>query len=421
MAQVTRDDSGKAVSMSGVNFDVTERKRSEAALSASEERLRLVVENAREYAIFSLDLNRTILSWNSGAEAILGYTRHEAIGRSADIIFTAEDRAAGAPEGEAETAFREDRATDERWHVRKDGSVFWGSGVMTAMRDAEGAVIGFVKIFRDETVRREIRETLERSQRDLWDAVQENELARAEAERARAEAVAAGEAKDHFLAVLSHELRTPLTPVAMATQSLARRKDLPEPVREAVVMIRRNILLEARLVDDLLDVTKIERGKMELMLGPVSLHEVIRNAVETTRSDLEEKGQPLSLDLSASADRLHGDADRLQQVIWNLLRNASKFTHDGGGIRIRSWNEPGRILVAVSDSGIGIDAEALPKIFDAFTQASVSITRRFGGLGLGLAIAHAIVLAHGGELHVASEGTGCGATFTISLPVSTEP
>ena len=179
-----------------------------------------MIENAREYAIFSADLDRRITSWNSGAQRLLGYTEFEAIGQTADVIFTPEDRAAGAPEQEANVAFIEGRSADERWHMRKDGSRFWGSGAMMAMHDADNRTIGLLKIFRDQTAAREVNEALARSQAELVEALKDNRIARDELE-------AASRAKDRFLAVLSHELRTPLTPVVMAVQTLARRSDMP--------------------------------------------------------------------------------------------------------------------------------------------------------------------------------------------------
>lgn len=409
--RVTREKEGQAVQMSGVMFDITDRRTSEMSLRESEERLRLIVENAREYAIFSMDLERRITSWNRGAAVILQHSHEEAIGQLADIIFTPEDRAQHAPEQEAQTALTAGRAADERWHLRKDGSRFWGSGVMMAMHDAQGQAIGLVKIFRDHTAQLLATEALEKSQRELWEAL-------SEADRARGEAEAAGKAKDHFLAVLSHELRTPLTPVLMATQTLERRKDLPERVQEALAMIRRNILIESRFVDELLDITKIERGKMELVRVPMDVHEAIQHAVEISRPDVETKAQQLTVALEAPAHHLNGDFSRLQQVVWNLLKNASKFTPVGGEIRLQTRNEAGALVIEVSDRGIGLEPEAAARIFDPFTQADAAITREYGGLGLGLAIAKASVLGHGGEIRVESEGLGRGATFFVTLPLA---
>jgi len=405
--QPVGEGDGAAHVMAGSTRVFTERKRMEAELRASEEKLRLIVENARDYAIVSLDLERRITSWNAGAQAILGYSQEEALGKSGDIIFTPEDCAAHAASKEAGIALAEGRALDERWHVRKDGRRFWGSGVMMAMRDARGEAIGLVKIFRDQTAALRAKEALEQSLQ--------------ETERARADAEAAGHAKDHFLAVLSHELRTPLTPVLMAVDTLGRRKDLPEPVTDALEMIRRNVELEAHFIDDLLDLTRIARGKLELVREPMDVHAAIHRAVEVSQGDIEGKQQRLSLSLDAETSGVCGDAMRLQQVFWNLLKNASKFTPESGSIRLASRNQDGRIVVEVSDSGMGFEPEAAARIFDAFAQANQAITREFGGLGLGLAISKATVDGHGGSLSARSEGPAKGATFTVELPLGEDP
>ncbi|RYD80107.1 MAG: sensor histidine kinase [Verrucomicrobiaceae bacterium] len=387
-----------------------ERARAEEALRSSEERLRLIVENAREYAIFAADLNRRVTIWNPGAERILGYTEQEIKGQPGDIIFTEEDREAGAPEAESVTALAEGRAADERWHVRKDGTRFWGSGVMMVMRDTQGEAVGFVKILRDETNSLRAKEALEQSRAELWDSLQETE-------RARAEAEAAGRAKDHFLAVLSHELRTPLTPVLMAVATLRRRKDLPGAMREALDMIQRNIQLEAHFIDDLLDLTRIARDKMELVREPMDIHEAVAHALQVSEPDIVAKNQQVVVTLEAEEHQMVADGRRLQQVIWNLLKNASKFTPEGGSISIHTRNEHERIVIEVSDSGIGFAPEAAERIFEAFTQANDKVTREYGGLGLGLAISKATVDAHGGTLSAHSAGPGQGATFRVELPL----
>lgn len=395
----------------GMAIDLTDRKRTETALAISQERLRLIVESAVEHAIISMDLNRNVTSWNSGAERMLGFSREEMIHRMSDIMFTAEDRANGGPQSEMEVALAQGRSADERWHVRKDGSLFWGSGVMLPMRELpDGPVTGFIKILRDETEKREAGEALEASRRELLDALRETD-------RARADAEAATRAKDHFLAVLSHELRTPLTPVLLATATLSRHKDLPERVRDALAMIRRNVELEAQLVDDLLDVTRIVHGKMELMRETVDVHDVVNRAVSIIRPTADMKSQRLIAELTAERHHLSGDATRLQQVVWNLLGNASKFSPTGGEIRVLTRNEASSFLIEVSDNGIGIEPEALTRIFDTFAQASVRITREFGGLGLGLSISKATVEAHGGSLRAESAGRERGATFIVTLPL----
>ncbi|MEO6569184.1 MAG: PAS domain-containing sensor histidine kinase, partial [Opitutaceae bacterium] len=379
-------------------------------LRTSEERLRLMIENAHEYAIFSLDLDRKITSWNPGAERVLGFSEKEVIGKSADIIFTPEDRAAGEPEREIATACETGRASDDRWHKRKDGSRFFAIGAMMVMRDGSGEVIGCFKIMRDQTEKRQADDALEQSRAELWQALQENESARDEVE-------AASRAKDHFLAVLSHELRTPLTPVLMATHILEQEEDDPEARRETIEMIRRNVKIEAQLIDDLLDVTRIGRGKLEIVHEPVDLHEAVRHAVEVTDGDVDAKKLRLTVSLDAEKHELQGDFTRLQQVVWNLIKNAAKFTPPEGKIHVASRNEEDRFILSVEDTGIGIDDLELAKVFEAFAQGSTDITREYGGLGLGLAIAKAVVEAHDGQITVESEGLGKGATFLVKLPL----
>ena len=327
----------------GMALDITERTRADEALRESQQLLRLIVENAREYAIFSLDRSRRITSWNAGAQAILGFSEAEVVGQKGDIIFVEEDRAVGVPAREAEKALTEGRASDERWHVRRDGTRFWASGVMTAMRDASGNAVGLLKIFRDQTAELLATEALERSRQRLAEALRETEQARAEAE-------AAGHAKDHFLAVLSHELRTPLTPILFATRMLEKHTDLPAAVRAALAMIGRNVELEAHFVDDLLDVTRIARGKMELTRAPIDVHDAVLRAVEVAGSDFETKGHAVEVKLEARRSEIDGDRARLQQVFWNLLKNAAKFTPPRGRVDIRSHNEGDTVVIEVQDT-----------------------------------------------------------------------
>ena len=235
----------------------------------------------------------------------------------------------------------------------------------------------------------------------------------------KVEAETANAAKDQFLAVLSHELRTPLTPVLLCVEDLCRDNTLPPPVHQAMEMTRRNIELEARMIDDLLDLTRIVRGKLQLERVLTDVHALLRNSIEICNADIRAKNLCISLGFSALANFVYADPARLQQVFWNLIKNAVKFTPPNGTIIFRSRNVPNSrgtgLQIEVEDSGIGIDAAFLPNIFNAFEQGEKSRSRRFGGLGLGLAITKNLVEAHGGTISVNSPGRDLGTRFTIDL------
>jgi signal transduction histidine kinase/CheY-like chemotaxis protein len=236
---------------------------------------------------------------------------------------------------------------------------------------------------------------------------------------ARTEAERANSAKDQFLAVLSHELRTPLTPVMLAASILENDRALPERVREDLQTIRRNVELEARLIDDLLDLTRITRGKLQLDLHVVDIHELIRHAIDICCRDSRVR---LEVKLEAAKHHVRADPARIQQVFWNLLNNAQKFTPEGGAISICSRNSDGNVIVEVADTGAGIDPDLLPKLFAAFAQGErETVQKGNGGLGLGLAISKALVSAHGGTISGHSEGRGRGATFTVQMPTCAAP
>ncbi|MEP6955530.1 MAG: response regulator [Chthoniobacterales bacterium] len=235
------------------------------------------------------------------------------------------------------------------------------------------------------------------------------------AQKARTEAERANLAKDRFLAMLSHELRTPLTPVLTSLLHL-ETEELPESIRPALQMIRRNVELEARLIDDLLDLTRISKGKVQLSLEIVDAHLLLRSALEICQSDIDQKELALELDLAAEHVLLEADPARLQQIFWNLIKNAVKFTPAAGRVRVGTSNDDeGHLCVEVSDSGVGIDAVSLPKIFKAFEQGERA---RLGGLGLGLAISKSLVETHHGRLTAESAGRDQGATFTACFPLS---
>ncbi len=238
----------------------------------------------------------------------------------------------------------------------------------------------------------------------------------------RQELIGANAAKDQFLALLSHELRNPLSPViAMVGELEASAPDSPE-VRRAFEVIRRNVELEARLIDDLLDVTRISKGKLQLSLETASVHEILQRSYEICREDIAAKDLKIEFRLRAESAFVEGDPARLQQVFWNLIKNSVKFTPEKGRIVIETLNPtPERVEIRTTDTGIGIEADKMDTIFNAFEQGQSSITRRFGGLGLGLAISKAMVSAHGGTIKAESRGKNRGATFIVTLDTVAAP
>jgi PAS domain S-box-containing protein len=279
----------------------------------------------------------------------------------------------------------------------KDGSVFER---YSKIQSIDQWPVGRVWSFRDVTERKRAEEKLQ---------------------AAKISAEKANQAKDDFLALLSHELRTPLTPALVAASYLAEHKDLSPELREEVVAIWRNVQLEAHLIDDLLDVTRITRGKIEMHHAAIDVHRLSHDAAQIVQNDILEKQIDLVVDLSAPDHYVWADPVRIQQVFWNLLNNAVKFTPVGGRITIRSSNEGGQFVFEISDTGIGIEPERQSRIFEAFHQGERSITRQFGGLGLGLTISKTLLDLHGGRISVRSEGKDRGTMFRVFLDLLREP
>ena len=384
---------------------VTEELRAaRAALASAEDRLSLMIESVKDFSIFSTDPAGVVMSWNTGAERVFGYAEPEILGRSADVLFTPEDRAAGAPDAERQQALEIGRGEDERWHVRGDGSLFYASGIVTPIVDHEGTLRDFTKVARDMTASKL--------------AAEEREQLLAREKAAREEAEVANKAKDQFLASLSHELRTPLTPVLLTACTLRADETLPAAIRDDLGLICANIELEARLIDDLLDITRIETGKLHLDFAVVELHDLVRETLSILESESGRKTLSIEVDLAAEQPHVCADHSRLKQVIWNVLKNAIKFTPADGRITLQTRNRDGLVELTISDTGIGIPAHVLPKLFDLFEQGSLATSKQFGGVGLGMAISRAIMEMHGGEIRAESRGQGEGATFTISLAVA---
>jgi two-component system CheB/CheR fusion protein len=405
------DPQGSPMAAIVVCSDITERRRAEAALRESTEWLRLMIENAVEYGIFSTDLERRITTWNSGAERLLGYTEHEALGLPGDIIFTEEDRALGAPEQEARTALAEGGANDDRLHQRKDGSRFWASGAMMPMRDAAGNAVGLVKILRDQSGQRESQQALERSRSELLEALQQNENARAELQ-------AADEAKDRFLAVLSHELRNPLASISSASMALGSGRLESHDQIQAAEIVQRQAQIMKVLLDDLLDVSRLRLGKLALHPIHVTLAEIVESALESTRGLIHAASHQLETVLPAEPVLLYVDPVRMAQVVTNLLINAAKYTPDGGHIDLQASVDGEWLRLSVGDSGIGMDPARVEAMFEMFSQDEGTGELGQNGLGIGLALVRNIVELHHGRVRGQSEGLGRGSRFIVELPLA---
>lgn len=405
-----RDASGQLLGFAKVTRDRTKLHEAEEDLRRSEERFRLLVEGVSDYAIYMLDPEGQVTTWNLGAERMKGYSSEEILGRSFRLFFREEDVREGKPESELAVARATGRFEDEGWRVRKDGTLFWANVVVTALRDGRGAFFGFSKITRDLTARRAAEST-------------ERELLYARAARAAAEDVArraeeANRIKDQFLATVSHELRTPLNAI-VGWSALLRQEELEPQVARAVEIIDRNAKAQARIIEDILDVSRIVTGKLQVEPKLTDIVAIARATLEVVRPSATARRLSMTLEASSAAVPIVVDPERMQQVIWNLLSNAVKFTEPSGAVKLRIERARSSVIVAVTDTGIGIEPAFLPLVFDRFQQADASTTRRFGGLGLGLALVRHIVELHGGNVAVESPGAGRGSTFTIALPVQT--
>jgi two-component system, chemotaxis family, CheB/CheR fusion protein len=379
-------------------IDITERRAAEEELRLGEERMRLVAENTQDYAIIVQDVDGVISSWNQGAELIFGYTKQEAIGQPGSLIFVPEDRSAGVPEAELRRARESGRAEDERWHMRKDGTRFYCSGVVNQV-DHDG-FRGYVKIARDLTER------------------QEQQVAR---ERELAETQNTMQLRDEFFAVMSHELKHPLNLIQLNAKLLDRlklTKDNPVASR-AVTTIHEAVTSQAQIIDDLLDVSRVRTGKLKLQRSDVDLGRLLGDIVGVIKADERSRAIALETDIGAG-ESLVIDADpvRVEQIIWNLLNNALKFTPPEAGIRIHVGRDGDFARLQVVDEGQGVAPEHLDSVFDLFGQVESPQARPHrDGLGIGLSLVRQLTEAHGGRVEVYSAGEGKGSTFSAWLPL----
>jgi PAS domain S-box-containing protein len=368
---------------------------------------RLLVQEVKDYAIFMLDPKGKIMSWNAGAERLKGYSAGDIIGKHFSIFYEKGDVADGKPQRELEVAETEGRVEDEGWRVRKDGTRFWANVVITALHDEKGKLRGFAKVTRDVTERRRAEEALRKENVQLENRVRERTKQLEEANRA----------KDEFIATLSHELRTPITSMTGWVQMLQDGNLTPLQQRKALEVIDRNLAAQTRLIDDLLNVSRIVAGKLKIDLQPLQPAPLVEQTIELLVPTANAKGLRLTRDLDNRIGPLQIDPSRFHQIIWNLLTNALKFTPKAGHIHVTLKRIDSSVLIQISDSGEGIDEEFLPHVFERFQQADTSNTRRHGGLGVGLTIVKYLVELHGGTISADSEGRGKGATFTVRFPV----
>ncbi|HSU83674.1 MAG TPA: ATP-binding protein, partial [Thermoanaerobaculia bacterium] len=357
-----------------------------------DELFRLLVEGVKDYAIFMLDSQGHVASWNRGAELIKGYRADEILGRHFSVFYPADAIARGWPDHELEMAQAEGHFEDEGWRVRKDGSLFWSNVIITALYDRDNQLRGFAKVTRDLTERRRV------------EALEEADARRNE-----------------FLAMLSHELRNPLAPIKNAL-AVMRLSGVSEPSLDwARTVVERQVSHLTRLVDDLLDVSRISVGKITLQRKPLEIAQVVAAAVESSRPLIDSRGHNLTVMVPQEPLLIEGDLTRLSQAMTNLLNNAAKYTPPAGEIRLTVEKEGEMVAIRIRDTGIGIAADLLPKIFDLFTQGERPLDRSEGGLGIGLTLAQRLVKLHGGSIEASSEGPGQGSEFVVCLPLLTVP
>ena len=360
---------------------------------ATEERLRLVAESTHDFAIILLDEHGVITDWNTGAALIFGFTKHEVLGRNYELIFTPEDRSEGVPERELRGARVNGRGQDERWHQRKDGSRFYCSGEVSLLKGT--SLRGYVKIARDLTGHKRLHD---------------------EQSKQLAESQSSSHMKDEFFAVMSHELKHPLNLIQLNAEILRRLPSVKNAsaASKAVGTICDAVSSQARIIDDLLDVARIRTGKLKLKTEPVDLTAMLLGIHAVVQSEQHPCNVRLDVAQDGEALYIDGDLTRLEQIIWNLLNNALKFSPAGSDIRLVLSRQGEQAQLEVIDHGIGLSADNLEQVFDLFSQAA---SHSRDGLGIGLSLVRQLVEAHGGTVKASSLGLGKGSTFTVRLPL----
>jgi len=375
------------------------QRRIEGQLRAADALYARVVDSLQDHAVVLLDLEGRIRQWNRASGLLFGRSLEQVRGASADILHPPEDQGTGELQRALAQALEQGSSTRQRWMLHADGRRWRAESVITPLYDDAGAHSGFSAIVRDVTPAYQASEALRQ--------------AKEEAERAN-------ELKDQFLAVLSHELRTPLSAITGWADILTHRGSGDPVLAKASTVIRRNAQMQARMIDDLLDMSAVIAGKLALDPAPFDLAALVGEIVLSQLHGAQAKGVALQVEALAAVP-LQGDAQRLSQVVTNLVANAVKFTEAGGRIDVQVRADGPQAVIQVRDTGCGISAAFLPCVFDRLRQEDGSTTRRAGGLGLGLAIARAIVELHDGTIEAHSDGLGRGATFTVRLPRLKDP
>lgn len=384
-----RDSAGRLTGFGKITRDMTDRRLAAEALRQSEETFRMLVESVKDYAIFMLDPDGHVMSWNSGASYIKGYRRDEIIGEHFSRFYPADDVRVGKPELELEIARREGRVEDEGWRVRKDGTLFWANVTITAIYDDTSTLRGFAKVTRDMSERKRLEE-LERSGRRM----------------------------NEFLATLSHELRNPLAPVRNALTVMRLRPGDLTANEKSLGLIDRQVTHLTRLVDDLLDVGRIASGKIDLRRESIDACEVVALGIEAAQPALDAKSQTVNINADPGALPLFVDKTRIVQVIQNLLLNAAKFSPPASPIVISIHAQGRTLVIQIIDRGRGISRDSLDDIFNLFVQEDRPGSNAQGGLGIGLSLCRSLVEMHGGSITAMSEGAGLGSTLTVRLPMA---
>ena len=363
---------------------------------------RLLVDTVRDYAIFALDPTGHVASWNEGARRIKGYERDEIIGKHFSVFYPPEKIAERFPEYELEVAAREGRFEDEGWRVRKDGTMFWADVVITALHDDTGKLVGFAKVTRDLTERREAQ------------------LKAVEDARRLALAEEANRTKSTFLAAMSHELRTPLNAIGGYADLLLAGVggELNPQQRQYVERLHAGQRHLLGVINDILNFSRIEAGQLEYDIEPIRL----QGSIDAVLPLIEPQARARGIDLtngSPADTTVLADGAKLEQILINLLSNAVKFTEPGGSISLRAGRDGDRGYVSVRDTGVGIPAEKLGAVFQPFVQVGRNLTSPHEGTGLGLAISSDLARGMGGDLNVEST-LGEGSVFTLRLPLAVE-